>query len=174
MTFIDLSRAGPHACLGSLSWTGHHIFWQRFANTTVPSLLPKDRGEVSAQGPGTFELYAGLGVEREKEVKSGSRKSPSPYIVESSQGRVLGEANSNGLRDLWKGLPQHLSFHLKAKQSGGLCDLEQGHTSPRPSFASGLNNEGLFGQQVGREGSLLSPPFPVLPPQFPWPACLGL
>lgn len=70
-----------------------------------PIPVAKDRGEVSAQGPGTFELYAGLGVEREKEVKSGSRKNPSPYIVESSQGLVLGEANSNELRDLWRGLP---------------------------------------------------------------------
>lgn len=59
--------------------------------------LPRDLGP--------FSCSAGLGAEREKDVKSGNRKSPSSYIVESSQGLVLGEANSNGLGDLWSGLP---------------------------------------------------------------------
>lgn len=72
------------------------------------------------------------------------------------------------------GFPQHLFFHLKAKQGGGLCDLEQGHTSPCPSLLLAFTMRGSFGSRRGREGSLLSPLFPALHPQFPWPACLGL
>ena len=51
-------------------------------------------------------------------------------------GLVLGEANGNGLKDLRWGVPQHLSFHLKAEKRGGLGDLGQGTLHPGLWFSS--------------------------------------
>lgn len=47
------------------------------------------------------------------------------------------------------GFPQHLFFHLKAKQGGGLCDLEQRHTSPCPSLLLAFTMRGSFGSREG-------------------------
>ena len=52
------------------------------------------------------------------------------------------------------GFPQHLFFHLKAKQGGGLCDLEQRHTSPCPSLLLAFTMRGSFGSREGGLSSL--------------------
>ena len=181
-TFTDFARAGPHACLGSLSWSCHHLFWERLANTSIPSLLPKDQREVCPPlDLGPFSPTAGLGAGREKDVNFGSRKSPSSYIVECSRGcpsesQVLDLSWERPMAMDWRtyggASPSTSPSISKLRRGAGWVIWGRAHFTP--GFGSHLHNEGLLWQQGGREGSLLSPPFPVLPPRFSWPACLGL
>lgn len=57
------------------------------------------------------------------------------------------------------GFPQHLSFHLRAKQSGGQCGLEQGHTSSCPSLLLVFTMRGSFGSREGGRALFSLHPF---------------